>query len=190
MVVRELHDWFASVAPDGRPRLDRLADGERNLPASVLLGPRGFFTDANGCVGRRAWERVRFREIAYAEDHALALDMLRAGWAKVYAPDAAVVHSHDYSDLQWLRRAFDEARALHDLYGYVEPLRPRATALKLWGLVGADWRWAARHNEQSPWLLARSARHHAARIAGAVLGTRAAMLPPGAASRLSLERRR
>ena len=189
MVSRELTDWFAGFAPGGHPRIDRLDETERDLPARDLLGPRGFFTDANGCVAREAWRHVPFRTIPYAEDHALAHDMLRAGYAKVCLPGAAVVHSHEYSELEWLRRSFDEARALHELYGYVEPLAPRTTALKVWGLVGADWRWAGRAGRRSPGLLPRSTLYHGARIAGAVLGTRASHLPAGIVRRLSLERR-
>jgi GT2 family glycosyltransferase len=131
MVARELHAWFAGFAPDGCPRLDRLEPAERAIPARALLGRRGFFTDANGCVARAAWESVGFRPVPYAEDHVLAHDMLRAGYAKVYVPDAAVIHSHEYSAFDWLRRSFDEARALRQVYGFVEPLEARRTALKV-----------------------------------------------------------
>ena len=89
MVARELTEWFRSFAPDGAPRIDRLAASERTIPATVLEGIRGFFTDANGCIARAAWEAVPFRPIPYAEDRALALDMLRAGYAKVYVPAGA-----------------------------------------------------------------------------------------------------
>ena len=44
--------------------------------------------------------------------------MLRAGYAKVYVPDAAVIHSHEYSPGEWLRRSFDEARAVAEVYGF------------------------------------------------------------------------
>ena len=81
-----------------------------------------------------------FREIAYAEDHLLAQDMLRAGYAKVYMPDAAVVHSHEYSPAQWLRRSFDEARAVRDVYGWAPD--GRALVRNLRGGVTGDWRWA------------------------------------------------
>lgn len=191
MVARELTAWFEGFSPDGTQRIDRLSPDERDAPAAALLGPRGYFTDANGCVARAAWERVPFREVDYAEDHALAHDMLRAGFAKVFVPDAAVQHSHDYSNLEWLRRSFDEARALHELYGYVEPLDPRQTILKLRGLTGADWRWAASQPGAAPplTLLPRSLAHHAARLTGAILGSRADRLPPRLTTRLSLERR-
>ena len=79
MVARELTEWFHSFAPDGAPRIDRLCPAERTSPATVLDGIRGFFTDANGCLARAAWEAVPFRAVPYAEDRALAIDMLRAG---------------------------------------------------------------------------------------------------------------
>ena len=149
MVARELTEWFASFSPDGSPRVDRLSPAERRTPARALLGPRGFFTDANGCIARAAWDQVPFRQVAYAEDHVLALDMMRAGYAKVFLPDAAVIHSHDYSGWQWLRRSFDEARALHEVYGFAEPFHPWRVLLKIWGLVGADWRWSRAQSEPS-----------------------------------------
>ena len=168
MVARELITWFDGfAAPGGAPRIDRASGNE------PLLGPTGFFTDANGMISRAAWERVPFRNIAYAEDHALAHDMLSAGYAKVYEPRAGVLHSHDYTLAGWYRRSYEEARALRELYGHVEPLDPRRTPLKLWGLVGADWRWAKAHGgPRSPLLLARSTCHHAARILGASVGSR------------------
>src|SRR5581483_7452324 len=36
----ELERWFHSLAPDGRPRLERLAAAERGLPAVALIGRR------------------------------------------------------------------------------------------------------------------------------------------------------
>lgn len=187
-VARELQAWFDRFAPDAAPRVDRLAPEETGLPARALLGRRGYFTDANGAVLRAAWTQVRFRAIAYAEDHALAHDMLRAGFAKAYVPAAGVVHSHEYPAWERLRRSFDEARALHEVYGYVEPAAPRTVALKLWGLLGADRRWARAHGAR--WRPGASLRHHAASVAGAALGTRAQALPGAATQRLSLERRR
>jgi rhamnosyltransferase len=191
MVARELTEWFASFSPSGELRIDRLASSERSVAASELLGPRGFFTDANGCVARAAWESVPFRPVAYAEDHTLAHDMLRAGYAKAYVPGAAVVHSHDYSSWNWLRRSFDEARALHEVYGLLEPAAPARVALELWGRTGADWRWQRSRagGTASVSVLARSAAHHAARRAGAILGTRADRLPTRLVRRLSIEGR-
>jgi rhamnosyltransferase len=129
--------------------------------------------------------------VAYAEDHLLAQDMLRAGFAKVFVPDAAVIHSHEYSVAGWLRRSFDESRALHEVYGWVEPLGRRA-ALRVWGNVGADRRWWKARSAGAGRefvMLSGSTAHHAACTAGAVLGSRADRLPRALVRRLSLEQR-
>ncbi len=190
MVARELTQWFASLSPDGGPRIDRIDPSEGEVPVRALLGARGYVTDANGAVSRAAWEEVRFRPVPYAEDHVLAHDMLRAGFAKVFVPEAVVVHSHDYSELEWLRRSFDEARALDGIYGFAEQRQLRRALLKVWGLVGADLRFARSRQLGPPArVAARSLSHHLAREIGTVLGAHAERLPPHVVQRLSLERR-
>jgi glycosyltransferase involved in cell wall biosynthesis len=188
----ELERWFSSLSPDGAPRVERLGQRERSLPAAELVGRRGFFTDANACIARAAWERVPFREVPYAEDRALAIDMLRAGYGKAFVPDAAVLHSHDYSASEQLRRCFDEWRGLREVYGWREPASPAHLARKLRGELGATRRelvvCGVPAAERRATLVALSG-HHVARMAGALLGSRADMLPAWARRRLSLEQR-
>jgi rhamnosyltransferase len=180
--VRELRGWFDLLSPDGAPRIDR-------NPTARGPGPEAFFTDANGAVARWAWERVPFRAVPYAEDQALAVDMQRAGFAKVFVPDAAVVHSHEYGPLDQLRRTFDEFRALREVHGWSAPLVP---VNQLRGQLGGDWR-ELRAKGMPPRQLAReslrSLRHWTVRAAGAAAGSRAQRLPPGLRRALSLERR-
>jgi rhamnosyltransferase len=193
MAVRmELEQWFSSLSPDGTATVERLSGQERSLPALELIGRRGFFTDANACVARGAWERAPFRKVPYAEDRVLAIDMLRAGYAKAFVPEAAVWHSHHYTTLQHLRRSFDEWRGLREVYGWREPATPRHLALALRGELGRARR-APTLSELS--LLRRTAIltgiacHHAVRLAGAVLGSRAERLSPAVRRVLSLEGR-
>jgi GT2 family glycosyltransferase len=189
----ELERWFHSLAPDGAPRVDRLDEHERGaLPAVALIGARGFFTDANACIARGAWRRAPFRQVSYAEDRLLAVDMLRVGYARAYVPDAAVLHSHAYTSSQELRRCFDEWRALREVYGWREPASPAHLLRKLRGELG----WARRELDRrgaSPSerraTLAAITRHHVVRLAGAQLGSRADRLPSRARRRLSLEGR-
>jgi rhamnosyltransferase len=186
----ELERWFASLSPDGRPRVERLGERERSLPVIELVGRRGFFTDANACVARAAWERVPFREVDYAEDRVLALDMLRAGYGKAFVPDAPVIHSHDYSTLEELRRGFDEGRALREVYGWREPAAPLPALRRLRGELGQ-----ARRELTGMAPLARTAtlaavgRRGCARMAGSAIGSRSELLPSAVRRRLSLERR-
>ena len=179
-VRREIERWFSSLTPG----VERLAVGERELAAVELMGRRGFFSDANACILRSAWERVPFRDIAYAEDRALALDMLRAGYAKVYEPRAAVLHSHEYRADERFRRAFDEWRGLREVYGWREPAGPGRLLSQLRGELGS-----LRREGAGVRTLALAAANELARFAGAVLGSRAVSLPAPLQRRLSLEGR-
>ena len=119
--------------------------------------------------------------------------MLRAGYAKAFMPDAAVVHSHDYGPVAQFRRSFDEWRGLREVHGWVEPGSPRrATLLTIQSRVRADVR--SLQGEDEPLrVLAREAlrslRHWTVRAAGAALGSRADRLPPRVRRWCSLERR-
>jgi rhamnosyltransferase len=189
----ELEGWFSSLSPDGSPQVERLQPQERSLPPVELMGRRGFFTDANACLARAAWQRVPFREVPYAEDRVLAIDMLRAGYAKAFVPEAAVLHSHDYTPLQELRRCFDEWRGLREVYGWREPASPAHLIRGLRGELGRAQRQLiaqgvpARRRRAT---LAAVSRHHVIGRTGALLGSHADRLPAGARRRLSLERRR
>ena len=165
-VRRELVEWFARM----RPGVQR---------GDVGLGPASFFSSANGAVARGAWERVPFRQVPYAEDQRLALDMLAAGYAKAYVPDAGVVHSHEYGSLDRFRRTFDEFRALREVYGHREPLRPRRVRRE----VAADRAFAG---DGVVW---QSLRYHCVRALGGALGSRADRLPAPVRRAFSLERR-
>jgi GT2 family glycosyltransferase len=206
-VALELTRWFDSLAPESMPQVERLVafgasepgggvvgggESEGLPPVADLIGRRGFFTDANACVARSAWERVPFRAVPYAEDRVLAIDMLRAGYAKAFVPDAAVLHSHDYTSSQQLRRCFDEWRGLREVYGWREPVSPAHIARNLRGELGTArreliGRGVAPARRRAT--LAALSGHHVVRTAGALLGSHADLLPAWARRRLSLERR-
>jgi len=175
-VARELDDYFASFSPSGEAVV-QLVDEQSWKPAP---GPLAFFSDANGCVARAAWEQVPYREVPYAEDQLLACDMLAAGYAKAYVPQAAVVHSHEYGPLDQLRRSFDEWRGLREVFGYKEPAGPRRHIHTIRREVRAD---------RASGKAAGSLRHHSVRALGSVLGSRADRLPSPLRRSLSLERR-
>jgi rhamnosyltransferase len=191
-VRMELERWFTSLSSDCVPQVERLEDHERSLPALELIGRRGFFTDANACISRGAWEEVPFREVTCAEDRVLAMDMLRQGYAKAYVPQAAVIHSHYYTSGEQFRRCFDEWRGLREVYGWREPVSPARVVGQLRGGVGHARRELSREGvlgRRRRATLAAVGRHQLVCLAGAFLGSRAGLLPAGARRRLSLEGR-
>jgi rhamnosyltransferase len=194
----ELERWFASLAPDGQPRVERLSARERQSPhegglsAATLMGRRGFLTDVNACLARHAFERVPFRDVPYAEDRVLAIDMLRAGFAKAFLPEAGVLHSHSYTPSEELRRCFDEWRGLLEVFGWREPLSAPYLSRRLRGALTQARRQlflaGAPPRRRRATITAVGARE-LVRMVGALLGSRADRLPASVRRRLSLESR-
>jgi GT2 family glycosyltransferase len=186
-----LRRFFTALSPDGTVRIDRLSVAERARAPYGLDGFWGYFTDANGCIRRDAWAQVGgFPSVRYAEDHALAVALLRAGWAKAYVPRAGVLHSHHYGAGQRLRRAFDDHRGLLEVYGHREPLSAGYVASQLRGAVGLALREPADRSATRRVLDVPAAVGEAGLgLAGAILGSRADRLSPRLSRRLSLERR-
>lgn len=77
-----------------------------------------FLSDNNAALRRSVWATIPYRDVEFLEDQLWATDILEAGYAKVYAPDACVRHSHNYPALTVLRRTFDETRYFRE---YCDP---------------------------------------------------------------------
>jgi glycosyltransferase involved in cell wall biosynthesis len=177
MIARELTEFFATFSPTGGPVVQRRGDPS-------------FLSNVNACYARVCWQELRFRELAYSEDQAFGSDLLAAGWSKVYQPNAAVLHAHDYSPLEFMQRYFDEYRGLRSSLGHVELLRPRELLGEVRALVGGDVRWMRERgyntHERARWTM-RSLTHHSGRKVFSALGSRSDSLPRGLRARLSFE---
>jgi glycosyltransferase involved in cell wall biosynthesis len=194
MIKCEMERHFATWGDGGRTvdvqRLDRSPAGLARY--GDFPGRWTFLSDVNCAVAKWALQRVPYREVPYAEDQLLGRELIEAGYAKVYHPDAAVIHSHDYPPGEFLRRYFDEFRSLREVLDHVEPAGAWRNQRVLRGLLRADERWLRAHGVGGAPLakaLAVSARHHTIRQAGAILGSRADRMPPAVRRRLSLEGR-
>jgi rhamnosyltransferase len=66
------------------------------------------FSSVNAAIRRDVWEQTRFPEdFKVFEDIGIAKRILDAGWSIVYEPQAAVYHSHEFSNRALFRRYFD-----------------------------------------------------------------------------------
>jgi len=77
-----------------------------------------FFSDNNACIRRSVWQKIPYPDVNFAEDQIWAKTVIEAGYAKAYANDACVFHSHNYSPWEYLQRSFDEAKAFKNFFGY------------------------------------------------------------------------
>lgn len=71
---------------------------------------RCYFSTVNCALHRERLGDLRFdEEIPVNEDVSLSWRLLNAGWKLAYAPQASVIHSHNLSPSQLMRRYFDNA---------------------------------------------------------------------------------
>lgn len=180
MIARELEEFFGGLAPDGQPRVQDVGDTP-------------FLSNANACYARRCWEEIRFRDVPYSEDQAFGADLLARGWKKVYTPAAAVLHAHDFTWLDFMRRYFDEYRGLRATLDHVERLQLRPTLHHVARDVRDDRRWMRDRGidgRTAARLTARSLVHHGGRRVFSAAGSRAQRIPAVVQRALSLEQAR
>lgn len=193
VIKAEMERHFANWGEGREIHLQRLDRSPKGLAAyRAAPGALTFLSSVNFCLARSAWERVPIRNVPYAEDQLLGRELIEAGYAKVFHPDAAVLHSHHYPPRRFLRRYFDEFRGLREVLDHREPAGPRHFVRSVRFLTRADREWLERRGLRGLRLaraLAYSRRHHSARLIGAVLGARAGRMPAWLRRRLSLEGR-
>ncbi len=151
-----------------------------------------FFSSVNCCLSKEAWRRVPYRNVPYAEDQLIGRELIEAGYAKVFHPDARVLHSHNFGSLGFFRRYFDEWRGIREVLGHREPAGIRAGLRAVGDLTELDREWLRARGVRGlrlAWKLGQSRRHHFVRMAGAYYGSRADRLPPRLRRWFSLERR-
>jgi rhamnosyltransferase len=85
------------------------------------------FDNVCSCIRRSVWEKFRFKRADFAEDMEWSRDALLAGWKIVYQPEAAVIHSHNRSQVYEHRRTYMVVRRLNELFGY-RPVENRKEA--------------------------------------------------------------
>jgi rhamnosyltransferase len=111
-----------------------------------------FFSNANACLRRRAWETFAFdEEVTGAEDAKWAQQVLATGSRIVYVPTATAYHSHTCSPRFIYIRAVRETTALKE----IDPARAQVSvlrALRHWlGTSALDLAYAWRHRSHPKW---------------------------------------
>jgi rhamnosyltransferase len=146
-----------------------------------------FFSDNNACLRRSVWEIFPYPDVDFAEDQIWAKKIIDEGYAKAYAPDAIVRHSHDYGIFERMQRSFDESRNFRIFFGY--KLAPRlGRALRAATRMSrADFRYARTFGRAEVGYRAifRQVLLNYSHVTGQYLGTHHRGLPAWLARRLS-----
>ncbi|TNE35794.1 MAG: glycosyltransferase family 2 protein [Alphaproteobacteria bacterium] len=149
-----------------------------------------FYSDNNSLLRKSVWKKIPYPDVEFAEDQLWAREIIEAGYSKAYAPEAIVYHSHDYTPLEQLRRAFDESRNFKKYFGYnlSAAFLPAVAAMIHFGMQ--SFRQELDHARYGRVTLKdriRRAAQRTALVAGHYLGANHNKLPRCIASRLSLD---
>jgi len=138
-------------------------DALQMYPEGAAPAWRAAFSMASSAVRRSAWEQIPFREdLAYSEDIDWSQRLREAGHQIAYASASRVMHSHNYTLSQWLRRQRGEGKADAQMFSFTpwESSFLRYTLLPFARACWKDWRYCASRGE---WLwLAKAPFYRAA----------------------------
>src|SRR5690606_33874099 len=104
---------FAAQGPLGEVSVHRGGGDGGQEPAAAFLSDVAVALRRSVVAGS-----VPYRDVSYAEDQLLGRDLLAAGFAKAYAPDAVVEHSNDGTLREFRARALADRRGLNSI-GFV-----------------------------------------------------------------------
>ena len=184
-----LERHFANFGP--QPRIFRI-DAEHQEEYERLQWMYDFFSDNNSALRRSIWEQYPLPAVDMAEDQHWMKMVMSHGYAKAYAPNAVVAHSHSYSSWQWIRNWYDQHASYHDLGSPVAMRRLRMAVSYVLRTSREDLAYLRRPSDGASHRLPsqlRAVMHNAARGAGGFLGANYPRLPKTLRRRLSLQRR-
>lgn len=146
MIERQLAGW---VTGRGEARIMKIRDRaeyESWTPLERLQACA--FDNVCSAVRRSVWSSHPFAELPIAEDLAWGRDVLLAGHALAYAPEAIVEHSHNRSAWYELKRTWVLHQQLQQLFGLrtIPSMRHLARAIASTAIAHRRW---LRDNPQS-----------------------------------------
>ena len=143
-IKREVSSVFGSFGPENAIILH---EKYSQIDGWTLPNYNYFFSDVNSAIRRDINKEIPFRDVAYAEDQALAEDCMEAGYIKAYAAQGAVYHSNEYTSSDYYGRKFDEFLGLQNSTKHTLSMKPKELFLGWIKPTIADWRFILNDND-------------------------------------------
>lgn len=141
-IKREVVSVFRGLGPDDSISLQR-----QNKITQELDLVNTFMSNTNSAVRKDLMAKIPFRDVNYAEDQGLGIDILKAGYYKAYSPLGAVIHSHNYRVREYFRRKFDEYVGLRQTTGHTARAGMRELVLGSGKATLRDWAFLIRDKD-------------------------------------------
>ncbi len=143
-IKREVSTVFRGLGSDDSISLQRKNDITQKLN---LVNT--FMSDTNSAVRKDLHAKIPFRDVNYAEDQGLGIDIINAGYYKAYSPLGCVDHSHNYGVREYFRRKFDEYVGLRLTTGYKAEAGAKELILGTTKATLRDWAFLLRDQNYS-----------------------------------------
>ncbi|MCX6356549.1 MAG: glycosyltransferase [Candidatus Aureabacteria bacterium] len=134
-----------------------------------------YYANTSSCMRREIWKRFPFRETEFGEDVDWAERVLLAGYAVVYEPASAVLHSHDYPLREQIRQHYDYGRMVRAA-ALAPAITVRRSIMTVIDSLRQDMRYAKKKRPPCTRLL-YSLPFHISCAAGRWMGEHSARLP-------------
>jgi rhamnosyltransferase len=105
---REVNEIFRSFGQEETIIVTALADNITTIPDATTA----FYSNVNSAVRKAIVLKIPFRDVNYAEDQCLSIDLLTRGYYKAYASKGSVFHSHNLSLVRYFKRTYDDTLGL------------------------------------------------------------------------------
>lgn len=173
-IKREVFSAFHALGPDHSLMVHR---GASLISGNSVQISTTFFSDVNSAVRREFLaNKIPFRDVNYAEDQALGMDVLEAGYLKVYTPFGSVMHSHDYKLRKYFHRKYDEYVGLIQTGHSIRNARFLSAVKEVVITTLLDWRFAMKDPHYSwkrkPYNLVMAPPYNLARVLAMQIATR------------------
>ncbi len=116
-LTRALVGGWATAASECRFQFAGSPAAYRSLPPEERLRLAAF-DNVSSCVRRSVLEEHPFERTRFGEDLRWGASVVEAGYAVVYEPGSAVLHSHERGTLYNLRRHYANGKVILDLFGF------------------------------------------------------------------------
>lgn len=141
-IKREVVSVFRSLGPD-----DGITISRQTATTNKLGLTNTFLSNTNSAVRADILKKIPFRDVDYAEDQGLGVDLLAAGYYKAYSSLGAVNHAHIYGIREYFHRKFDEYVGLHKTVGYTTHAGMRELVIGSLKATLLDWIFLVRDKQ-------------------------------------------
>jgi rhamnosyltransferase len=143
LIKRQLNGWVTARSHREIKRIDEWQTYRALPPMEHYIFCT--FDNVCSCIRKEVWRKIPFPDTSFAEDLEWSKKVLEEGYAIVYEPEAAVIHSHHRSVFYEYQRTYLCHRRLYELFRLHTVPTPRHALRSIFTSILRDSLFVIRH---------------------------------------------